>query len=135
MTLKFSQVLISRNYRGDIDMGVIEKFMPMMMEREDDGNMAPIIQVRVIAMSEWYFHSPVESSIPATFCLGTHGRLCRSISQYNRVAWQNSPCVLTAERLCSLSTHIGDSATRFYHTAKSLDKVAHVFPAFNTFGT
>ncbi|XP_064105415.1 AP-1 complex subunit mu-1-like isoform X3 [Macrobrachium nipponense] len=38
------KVLISRNYRGDIDMGVIEKFMPLVMEREDDGNMAPIIQ-------------------------------------------------------------------------------------------
>ncbi|XP_042878489.1 AP-1 complex subunit mu-1-like [Penaeus japonicus] len=38
------KVLISRNYRGDIDMGVIEKFMPLVMEREDDGNMAPIVQ-------------------------------------------------------------------------------------------
>lgn len=42
------QVLISRNYRGDIDMGVIEKFMPLVMEREDDGNMAPIVQVSLV---------------------------------------------------------------------------------------
>lgn len=26
-------------------MGVIEKFMPLVMEREDDGQLAPIIQV------------------------------------------------------------------------------------------
>ena len=26
-------------------MGVIEKFMPVVMEREDDGHSAPIIQV------------------------------------------------------------------------------------------
>ncbi|CAL4206675.1 unnamed protein product, partial [Meganyctiphanes norvegica] len=40
------KVLISRNYRGDIDMGVIEKFMPLVMEREDDGNLAPMIQTQ-----------------------------------------------------------------------------------------
>lgn len=29
-------------------MGVIEKFMPLVMEREDDGNMAPIVQVSLV---------------------------------------------------------------------------------------
>ncbi|XP_076035225.1 adaptor protein complex 1, mu subunit isoform X1 [Oratosquilla oratoria] len=48
------KVLISRNYRGDIEMGVIEKFMPLVMEREDDGNMAPIVQVKQM-MSEATF--------------------------------------------------------------------------------
>ena len=38
------KVLISRTYRGDIDTGVIEKFMPLVMDREEDGNMTPIIQ-------------------------------------------------------------------------------------------
>ncbi|KAL5016816.1 hypothetical protein ScPMuIL_006405 [Solemya velum] len=38
------KVLISRNYRGDIDMSVIDKFMPLVMDREDDGNVTPIIQ-------------------------------------------------------------------------------------------
>mgnify|MGYP002280345713 FL=1 len=38
------QVLICRNYRGDIDMSVIDKFMPMVMDMEDDGLMSPIIQ-------------------------------------------------------------------------------------------
>jgi len=38
------KVLISRNYRGDIDMGIIDKFMPLVMDREEEGNMTPIIQ-------------------------------------------------------------------------------------------
>ncbi|EGI59321.1 AP-1 complex subunit mu-1 [Acromyrmex echinatior] len=38
------KVLISRNYRGDIETGVIEKFMPLVMEREEEGNLTPIIQ-------------------------------------------------------------------------------------------
>ena len=39
------QVLISRNYRGDIEPSVIDKFMPLLMDREEEGNMSPIIQV------------------------------------------------------------------------------------------
>jgi hypothetical protein len=38
------KVLISRNYRGDIDMGVIDKFMPLLMEKEEEGNLTPILQ-------------------------------------------------------------------------------------------
>jgi hypothetical protein len=38
------KVLISRNYRGDLDTSVIDKFMPLVMEREEEGNMTPIIQ-------------------------------------------------------------------------------------------
>lgn len=29
------KVLVSRNYRGDIDMSVIDKFMPLLMEKEE----------------------------------------------------------------------------------------------------
>lgn len=35
---------MSRNYRGDVEMGAIEKFMPLLMEQEDDGNTSPILQ-------------------------------------------------------------------------------------------
>jgi AP-1 complex subunit mu len=38
------QVLVCRNYRGDIDMSVIDKFMPLLMEREEEGQLVPIIQ-------------------------------------------------------------------------------------------
>ncbi|ODM89787.1 AP-1 complex subunit mu-1 [Orchesella cincta] len=37
------KVLISRNYRGDIDMGVIEKFMPLLIEKEEEGTVTPIL--------------------------------------------------------------------------------------------
>ena len=31
------KVLISRNYRGDMDLSVIDKFMPLLMEKEEEG--------------------------------------------------------------------------------------------------
>lgn len=37
-------MLISRNYRGDIDMAVIEKFMPLLMEKEEDSLPTPLVQ-------------------------------------------------------------------------------------------
>lgn len=39
------QVIMSRNYRGDVEMTEIDKFMTLVMEREDEGNASPIIQV------------------------------------------------------------------------------------------
>jgi hypothetical protein len=36
-------VIISRNYRGDVDMGVIDRFMPALMDREEDGMTSPIL--------------------------------------------------------------------------------------------
>lgn len=38
------KVMICRNYRGDIDMSSIDKFMPLVMENEEEGSMTPIIQ-------------------------------------------------------------------------------------------
>lgn len=37
------KVLISRNYRGDVDMSKIDKFMVQVMEREEEGNLSPIL--------------------------------------------------------------------------------------------
>eukprot|EP00128_Syssomonas_multiformis_P000960 Colp12_sorted_trinity150504_noHs@19979 len=37
------KVLICRNYRGDIPMSVIEKFLPTVLELEEEGNNSPII--------------------------------------------------------------------------------------------
>ena len=45
------KVLISRNYRGDLDMGIIDKFMPLVMEREEEGNISPIIQHGAVTFS------------------------------------------------------------------------------------
>ncbi|CAF4301554.1 unnamed protein product, partial [Adineta steineri] len=38
------KVLISRNYRGDIEMNVIEKFMQILLEKEDESQLSPIFQ-------------------------------------------------------------------------------------------
>lgn len=39
------KVLISRNYRGDLmDMAIIDKFMPLLMEKEEEGLITPILQ-------------------------------------------------------------------------------------------
>ncbi|VDD85744.1 unnamed protein product [Enterobius vermicularis] len=37
------KVIIARNYRGDIDMGVIDKFLPLLMEREEEGRQSPVL--------------------------------------------------------------------------------------------
>lgn len=39
------KVLISRNYRGDMDMGKIDKFMNLMMEKEEEGLITPIFRL------------------------------------------------------------------------------------------
>ncbi|KAG9510145.1 AP-1 complex subunit mu-1, partial [Fragariocoptes setiger] len=36
--------LISRNYRGDVDLNIIEKFMPILSEREDESCLCPILR-------------------------------------------------------------------------------------------
>ncbi|XP_059504237.1 AP-1 complex subunit mu-1-like isoform X2 [Stegostoma tigrinum] len=38
------QVLISRNYRGNVAMSMIENFMPLLLSKEDDGSLSPILQ-------------------------------------------------------------------------------------------
>ncbi|CAD5221033.1 unnamed protein product [Bursaphelenchus okinawaensis] len=37
-------VIMSRNYRGDVEMTEIEKFMPLMMEKEDEGKVSPVLE-------------------------------------------------------------------------------------------
>jgi AP-1 complex subunit mu len=37
-------VIISRDYRGDIESNEIDKFMPLVMEMEDDGSITPILR-------------------------------------------------------------------------------------------
>ncbi|XP_073259614.1 AP-1 complex subunit mu-1-like [Porites lutea] len=36
------KVIISRNYRGDLEMSTIEKFMPLVLEKEEEGSQTPI---------------------------------------------------------------------------------------------
>uniref|UniRef100_A0A8C7EZM7 AP-1 complex subunit mu-1 n=2 Tax=Oncorhynchus TaxID=8016 RepID=A0A8C7EZM7_ONCKI len=41
--IKGLNVLVCRNYRGDVDMSEIEHFMPILMDREEEGNLSPIL--------------------------------------------------------------------------------------------
>ena len=42
------KVLISRNYRGDVDMNQIDRFMGLMMEKEEDGLITPVFRLNDI---------------------------------------------------------------------------------------
>ncbi|KTG44655.1 hypothetical protein cypCar_00038867 [Cyprinus carpio] len=37
------KVLICRNYRGDVDMSEIEHFMTLLMDKEEEGTLSPIL--------------------------------------------------------------------------------------------
>ena len=37
------QTIIARNYRGDVDPSVIDRFMPILMEREEEGLTSPVL--------------------------------------------------------------------------------------------
>ena len=37
------KVLIYRNYRDDVDMNIIEKFLSIVIEREEEGQISPVI--------------------------------------------------------------------------------------------
>lgn len=42
-TIGFFQVLVCRNYRGDVDMSEIEHFMTLLMDKEEEGTLSPIL--------------------------------------------------------------------------------------------
>lgn len=42
------QVLICRNYRGDVDMNIIDKFAVLLRDKEDEGKVTPILQYDTI---------------------------------------------------------------------------------------
>lgn len=42
------KVLIARNYRGDVDMNLIDRFMGLLMEKEEEGVIAPVFPLNEI---------------------------------------------------------------------------------------
>ncbi|VDN05824.1 unnamed protein product [Thelazia callipaeda] len=38
------KVIISRNYRGDVEMSVIDRFMPLLLEREEESRVSPALE-------------------------------------------------------------------------------------------
>lgn len=51
------KVLIYRNYRGDVENSEIEKFMSVSLEREDEGSLAPVIQLGSVTCSYVKYNS------------------------------------------------------------------------------
>ncbi|XP_039286065.1 AP-1 complex subunit mu-1-like [Nilaparvata lugens] len=45
------KVLISRNYRGDVDFNVIDNFMPLLIEKEEEGYCTPVIHTESCTFS------------------------------------------------------------------------------------
>ncbi len=45
------KVLISRNYRGDVEPATIEKFIGLVTDREDEGQLTPLIQTEEAAFA------------------------------------------------------------------------------------
>ena len=70
------KVLISRNYRGDIETNVIDKFIGLVMDREEDGTLTPLLQTEdttfaFIRRNNLYVVATTKknSNIAMVFCL------------------------------------------------------------------
>jgi len=42
-------VIMSRNYRGDVELSLIEKFMPLLVEKEDEGKVSPVLMYQDVS--------------------------------------------------------------------------------------
>merc|ERR1719285_78272 len=80
------KVLISRNYRGDIDNSVIDKFIGLVNELDDDNNMTPLIKTEECTFA-FIKHSNVyvaatrkNSNVSMLFAL-LH-RICQVMKEY-----------------------------------------------------
>jgi len=81
------KVLISRNYRGDVEMGVIDKFLPLLMEREEEGNVTPLIQTSgctfmYIQHQNLYIVSVTRSNANAAMIFSFLHKLVQVMSEY-----------------------------------------------------
>ncbi|KAF8571264.1 hypothetical protein P879_01198 [Paragonimus westermani] len=63
------KVLIYRNYRGDVENSAIEKFLPVAMEREDEGSLIPVLQIGEITYTYVKYNYLYLRRICITYCL------------------------------------------------------------------
>lgn len=79
-------MLICRNYRGDVDMSEVEHFMPILMEKEEEGMLSPILAHGGVRFM-WIKHNnlyriPLSAGGGDGFCVGlcvreyTHTHTC-----------------------------------------------------------
>lgn len=82
------QVLICRNYRGDVDMSEVEHFMPILMEKEEEGMLSPILAHGGVRFM-WIKHNnlyriPLLGQLPGDSCVGVG--VCAHPHAFNQ-AW------------------------------------------------
>lgn len=58
------KVLICRNYRGDVDMSEIEHFMTLLMDKEEEGTLSPILAHGGVRFM-WIKHNNLYRILPA----------------------------------------------------------------------
>ena len=81
------KVLISRNYRGDIPMNVIERFPKLLAEQEEDNTITPVIQddnvtFVFIKHSNIYVVSTTNKNSNSMMLISFMHSLCQVLTQY-----------------------------------------------------
>uniref|UniRef100_A0A673KWR5 AP-1 complex subunit mu-1-like n=1 Tax=Sinocyclocheilus rhinocerous TaxID=307959 RepID=A0A673KWR5_9TELE len=72
------KVLICRNYRGDVDMSEIEHFMTLLMDKEEEGTLSPILAHGGVRFM-WIKHNNLNVLLQSCLRISL-----LSISQFNR---------------------------------------------------
>lgn len=66
---RIAQVVISRNYRGDMDSNVIENFFQLLLEKEDESQLSPIVPYENMAFVYIKYNNvyrKIESNVKGT---------------------------------------------------------------------
>ncbi|RXN00686.1 AP-1 complex subunit mu-1 [Acipenser ruthenus] len=90
-----TQVLISRNYKGDIDMNEIDHFMPILMQKEEEVDVSPFVAHGAVHFL-WIKHSNLYCRLVMLFQFlqlawwKEPGRLVM-LFQFLQIAWWKEP--------------------------------------------
>ncbi|CAB3410896.1 unnamed protein product [Caenorhabditis bovis] len=81
------KTIISRNYRGDVDMSAIDKFITLLMEKEEEGSMSPVITHHdtnfvFIKHANIYLVSVCRSNVNVTMILSFLYKLIEVFTEY-----------------------------------------------------
>uniref|UniRef100_A0A671LE79 AP-1 complex subunit mu-1-like n=1 Tax=Sinocyclocheilus anshuiensis TaxID=1608454 RepID=A0A671LE79_9TELE len=82
--LTYSQVLICRNYMGNVNINEIDNFMPIMMKREEDADLSPVV-IHGSTHFLWIKHSNLycilHISLVLTICLQVFTEYFKSLEE------------------------------------------------------
>ncbi|KAI0237088.1 AP-1 adaptor complex mu subunit Apm1 [Massospora cicadina] len=89
------KILISRNYRGDIPMAAVEKFMPLLLAAEEEDNATPILTTQgihylYIRHNNLYLLAITKKNANATTILLFLHRLVRVLTEYFKTLEEES---------------------------------------------